>query len=114
MAKLYQKISVTGVINTVVWGTGLTSSREEHKHLDALLLVASSHNDNEVLGYIERQRIVGLSDHLLPATVSSASDRLARIEVDQDIPVGQTFKAGVDSGSTATSIYGAYEYHLVG
>jgi len=117
----FKKFIITGVANTVTHDTGLQSSKENPVRLLSVMVQPSTYKDNDVQGWLEREKIFELSDHLLdtkeewPSNVCSKSlNRLNEIEVGHDIPVGATFTAALSCGASTNDLRGAYRYEIVG
>ncbi len=116
----YDEFSVTGTANTTVWDSGLTSTEAEKKHLVSILINVSGYQGNILRGILEREDIVKIRDYVLNTNANTggtstlySTSKIVEIPVDMDIPVGQTFKIGIESGGTATNIQGAYKYKIV-
>ena len=114
--KYYKRISVSGTANKEILSDILTSTEEELKHISALWfteVTGTLYHDAILRAYIERERIVdfGYNNFLIDA---DADDRMIapRLEIDQDLPVGQTLSVGFVSGGTASIIEITVEYEI--
>ena len=119
MTTFRQKISITGVANTITYDDGLKSTEAEPKRLIEVELVVDEVIDNDVQGYHERQKVFDVPDRLIDVETSTGSintakpgARLSAIDVNLDIPVGETFKLAIKCGATATDIKGCYVYEI--
>jgi hypothetical protein len=110
MAYLYYSETITGSANATVYGSGITSTEAEKKHLVELWVVVSARQGNFVEGWIEREKLVSVIDQVLslPADAYRVS-----VPVDIDIDIGRTFKAAVRCGGAASNIYVTYVYTLI-
>ena len=120
MATYHQYVSITGSANATVEDSGFSSTTEERRHLDAVLMYVSGYADNKIVGYLDRDKVFEIPDYVLLTDASSgstnvqyATNRIAEIPVDIDVPVGKTFKLAITCGATAKDVRGAYRYHIV-
>lgn len=113
----YESIHIDGTANEETVENIITSTEEEHKHIDAIAFVEDTavENHDAILGmYIEREKILNapISQNLL------SFDSDARICTDpfypvgHDLPVGQSFKVGHTSGGVASDIYYTVRYTI--
>jgi len=116
----FKLFKITGVINSTVHDTGLTSSEEAHKRLKSILVNVEAREGNKVQGWLEREKVFDLYDHHLDTQELTGADTfplsqncLNEIPVGVDMPVGTTFKAAIECGATAKDLYGAYRYEIV-
>lgn len=117
----FQLIRITGAINAITYDDGLESSLENPKRLLSIIAGVSAYQDNDVQGYLEREKIFDLPDKCIDTDeegstdkISKSFNRLNEIEVGHDIPAGSTFKAAIKCGATASDFYGAYRYEITG
>ena len=117
----FQLIRITGGENAVTFDGGLESSLENPKTLLSILVNVSAYQDNDIQGYLEREKIFDLPDKLLDTVEEGATDKISKsfnrlneIEVGTDIPAGSTFKAAIKCGATPTNLVGAYRYEITG
>lgn len=118
MAKqYYQLASVTGVINTTVYDTGLESTEEQVKKCTGIVVNMSTHIGNTIEVWLERERIAQIPDFCLDtreaaggANAYKSATKMGFIRLDVEIPYGQTLKVAVASGATANDLSGAYQY----
>ena len=117
----FQLIRLTGGDNTITFDGGLESSLENPKTLLSILVNVSAYQDNDIQGYLEREKIFDIPDKLLDTVelagtnnFSKSFNRLNEIEVGVAIPAGSTFKAAIKCGATPTNLVGAYRYEITG
>ncbi len=115
---LYKAFSVTGVANETVLDDGLVSLVDEQYRLVAVIISCNEWEGNIIEGWIGTNNIISLYDYVidtraLEATMPVSTMKMNKIEVNEDIPAGQIFKIGVNSGATATDIAGAYVYERI-
>jgi len=115
-----QRFFVQGVINDIVYDTGLKSTATEKKRLLGVWLITDLTLDNDIQGYHERAKIFDVPDRLIDTEADAFTTNLAKpgarineIEVGLDIPVGEAFKVAVKSGAAASAIYGTYNYEII-
>lgn len=121
MPPIYRKeFTITGVANTTTEDTGLTSTEAETKRLVGMRLFVSGQIGNIIKGHLEREKILGLYDYHIDTDESSGSANVQKsvgkeqyFEINQDIPLGKTFKVGITCGATAKNVFGSYDYELV-
>lgn len=113
----YKAFSVTGEDNKTVLDSGLISTIEEPKTIQAVLINVSAYQGNIVEGWIETNRILEIVDKVLntefvaaAANPYASTTKIVRIPIDEPISPGKIFKIGINSGATKTDINGAYEY----
>jgi hypothetical protein len=118
--KYYQEFAATGVIaSTVFDGTGLTSPEGEKRLLTALLISVSTVQGNLLEAWLEREKLLSIYDNVLHTDLSAgatgyaSTNRIIRIEMNHEIPIGNVLKVAIKSGATANNIHGAYEYEIV-
>lgn len=118
--RYFQKFSLTGVNNKTVYDDGLESSKENPKRLISCLVQVDSYHDNDVQGWLEREKIFEVPDSLIDTVeresddhVNKSFNRLNEIEVGCDIPVGSTFKTAIASGATKCDLKGCYVYEII-
>lgn len=120
--KLFQLFRVTGVANTITYDGGLASTEAEKKHLVAVHIEMAAYaatDDNDIQGWQERAKIFDFPEKLFNAELANATapantrEKMDRIPVDMDIPVGETFKVAIKCAATLNSCRGAYEYELI-
>lgn len=117
MAKKYLPFKVTGVANAKAEDKGITSDKAEVVKVLAILLYVTGHAGNQVRWDLARKTIGEIYDYHLDtdedtgaANTPRSTHKINRIEVDEDIPMGQTFAVAITCGATAKDLYGAYEY----
>jgi len=120
MAKKYYKdFAVTGVINSTVYDApGLSSPEGEKRTLKAILINVSAYAGNLVEGWLEREKMLSIRDRVFNTSAETAAQapfsatKIVRLEMDYEIPIGQTFTLAINSGGVATNLEGAYEYEI--
>jgi len=119
VSKFYDYLTVSGAANAEVTSTFLTSTEEEPKRINKLYIyeaTATRQNDAIVRVYIERERIaeipIGLFlDHAATPTYPNAA---GEVEIDVELPIGQSLIVGHVSGATPSNITFVAEYEIVG
>lgn len=116
----FKYFKVTGVINSTVFDTGLTSSAEAPKRLKSIIINVAAREGNKVQGWLEREKVFELPDHMIDTQELTGADTfplsmnsMNEIPVGVDMPVGTSFKVALESGGTASDLYGAYRYEIV-
>lgn len=110
---LYKSFSVTGVANVTTFDSGLISSIDEPKKINAVLISVSKWRSNILEGWIETNRILEINDFVLyTSELEGCGAAIIRIPIDTVIKPGMIFKIAINCGATATNIRGAYEYEL--
>lgn len=114
MTKYYKRIKVTGTNNEETLKDILTSTEEEPKKIIALWFTeytAAENTDAIIRAYVEREKIVDFDlQHFQLEFDSSARQSLPRLEIDMDLPVGQTLSVGHVNGATLSNIEFVVEY----
>jgi len=120
MVTYYKDFSVDGSANDTKWDTGITSTETEKKKIISVLISVSDYKNNIVRCIKEREDIVKIRDYVLDTYGTSGSTnvqysttKMIEIPIDLELPVGQTFQVGIQSGANATNIRGAYKYVIV-
>ena len=113
----YQSFKVEGVENKEELDDGLVSLVEVPRKIKAIIINTSAHEGNMVQGWIGSKKVLEVYDYPLDTQEATETDlgpfstsKVVRLPVDLDIPPGQIFKVGISCGTTASDIYGAYEY----
>mgnify|MGYP003133061583 CR=1 FL=1 len=113
-AKRTQAFTVTGSTNSQVLDTGIESTVAENIHLLGVYVSVSAYQGNELVGWISQTRYLQIEDYIIRTHTASGTDQYpvttARdyIEVDVQLDIGQKFQIGINSGGTASDLYGAY------
>jgi len=117
----YKAFTVAGTINETELDGGLVSLTDAPVHIDAILINVDAYQGNIVEGWIGNERVLEIYDYVFDtadetagATAPYSSTKINRLPVDLDIPPGQAFKIGINSGAAASDIFGAYEYTPAG
>jgi len=116
----FKYFKVAGVNSKTVYDAGLTSSAEAPKRLKSIMINIVARNGNKVQGWLEREKVFELPDHLIDTqfilgtdTSPMSMNALNEIPVGVDMPVGTTFKVALESGVPASDLYGAYRYEII-
>lgn len=116
----FKVFRITGVNNSVVYDDGLESSKENPTRLLSVMVQVDDYQDNNIQGWLEREKVFELPDSLIDtlgreadANLNKSFNRLNEIEVGCDVPIGSTFKVAVSSGATKCDLKGAYRYEIV-
>lgn len=116
----FKYFKITGVANTTTTDAGLTSSQEAPKRLKSVMVNITTHATAKVQGWLEREKVFDLPDHLIDTQELAPTDRspmslnkLNEIPVGVDMPVGTTFAAALEC-IAAADLYGAYRYEIIG
>lgn len=116
----YKYFTVTGVNNSTVLDDGLTSSQEAPKRLKSVMINVAAREGNKIQGWLEREKVFELPDTLIDTAELTGADTfplsynaLNEIPVGVDMPVGTTFKVGIESGGTKSDLTGAYRYEII-
>lgn len=114
--KYYDREVVSGSANEEKLEDVVTSTAEEPKHVIALWFTETTgteNNDGILRAYVERERILNMSvKHFLNKHDADGRQFLTRIEVDVDLPVGQSLSVGCVSGGTASNFEVVAEYEI--
>jgi len=117
VVKYYKEVTVTGSANEETLENILTSTETEKYKVNKIWFteVTSTLNGDATLRvYLEREKILDMSyKHLLK--YSGSHERLENyaIDLDLEIPVGQTLAVGHVSGSTASDFKIAIQYEII-
>jgi hypothetical protein len=104
--KVFYSEQVSGVANKEVLGNGVTSTEAEPKKINKISVTVNGRYGNFIRVYVERERIANIIDYDLPLP----TDTFRRdIELNFELPVGQTLKVGIACGGTASIINVVYE-----
>ena len=120
MSNRTQSFSVTGSTNSTVLDTGISSTNEETLFLKGVYISVSALQGNTVEGWISQTRHVQILDYPLRTHVASGTNQypdtngVHYLPIERELQVGETFQIGINSGGTATNIFGAYEFEVVG
>lgn len=109
MKYTYSEI-ITGAVNSTVYGSGITSTDVEKKKLNSVVIVTSAKAGNFIEGWYERERTHIISDNILPLVNDTYR---IKIDVDDVIEQGKTWKVALRCGGTASVITVMYEYEVV-
>ena len=117
MVKYYKEVTVSGTANEETLEDILTSTETSKYKVNRIWFteVTSTLQGDAILRvYLEREKILDISyKHLLEYSGSNTRLPNYAIELDIEIPVGQTLSVGHVSGSTASDFKVAIEYEIV-
>lgn len=116
----FKYFKVTGVASTTVLDGGLASSAEAPKRLKSIIVNIEYRLDNKLQGWLEREKVFELPDYCINTIQLAGADTpplgmnvLNEIPVGVDMPVGTTFKVGLESGANTGNLWGAYRYEII-
>jgi len=116
----FKYFKVTGENSKTVYDDGLTSSAEAPKRLKSIMINVAAREGNKIQGWLEREKVFELPDYLIDTQEAASAgtpplsmNALNEIPVGVDMPVGTTFKVAIESGATASDLYGAYRYEII-
>lgn len=117
--KYLQAFAVTGVANTdTLDSTGLTSTTEETKTVEKIIVTTSGQVGNTIRVWLEREKLAEIYDYNLDTVEASGSNmykstvKEREIVLNVTIPVGQTLRVSINAGGTAKNIFGGYVYTI--
>jgi len=117
MTLYYKEVTVTGSANEETLKDILTSTETAKYRVKKIWfteVTSTLQGDATLRVYLEREKILDMSyKHLLK--YSGSHERLDNyaIDLDLEIPVGQTLSVGFVSGSTASNFKIAIQYEVV-
>ncbi|UYL65068.1 MAG: hypothetical protein QIT46_gp16 [Methanophagales virus PBV305] len=90
----------------------LTSTEEEPKRLIAVTITQRLSNDTLLYGYIEREKVIDA----VRVEASPFNENPYRLDIDLDIPVGETFMLKLKNQSAGSNggVVGYLEYEIKG
>ena len=116
----FQPFIITGEANKVIFAKGLSSTAENPKRLLKILVQVTGYTENEVQGYLEREKVFGIPDSFIDTVelagtnnFSKSFNRMNEIEVGIDLPVGATFEAALQCFANPKDLKGAYLYEII-
>ena len=117
--KYYHGETVTGVINTRTYGDGIQSTETEKKHVLGAYINVDEYQDNDVEFYIQRENIVRIPDYFVDTyddtggtSTLYSTNKLIYIDLGFDLKMGETLKAAINCGATATDLRVVYVYEV--
>jgi len=118
MARYTKTVVVAGTANSETLSLGVTSTEGEPKRVLGLWVyesTATRNNDAQVRAYVERERVV---DMPIRSFIDQGTSQLyprgaGRIDLDLDLPIGQSLYVGQQSGGTASNLTFTIEYVVV-
>ena len=119
MSLRYQGFVITGVANKQTFDTGIESNQAEPKKLIGLMVHLSGYAANRVQLYLENEKLADAYDYhfqseadLGAANFPYVTNRIGKIDLEKDIPLGQRVKACIQCGATLKTMYGCYIYEV--
>lgn len=120
MSRRYLDFTVTGEDSKPTWSTTkLTSTEAEPKKLLGLLLHMSGYGGNKITVDLERKNLAKLYDYHFDTDLLATGDtpaysatKLHFIELEKNIPVGQSVMIGLECGVDEMNLFGAYVYDV--
>jgi len=112
MVKYYKGFEHTNSSDDEEKVVTLTSTEEEKKKLNAVVITHRLTNDTLLIAYLEREKII---DNIRIEASPVGKDPY-RLNVDIEIPVGQTFTLMLKNQSAGSNggVVGYYEYEITG
>ena len=115
--KYYETVDVDGTASTETLETALTSTEEEKKTIEAIAFIettATEQHDAIVSCYIEREEIarIPLNITLIKTTSETRLSGIQWFDLNHELPVGQSFKIGHTSGTTASNVRYLIRYRI--
>lgn len=119
MSKRYQGFSIVGVANVPTFDDGIESNQAEPKKLIGLMVHVSGYAANKVQLYLDNEKLADIYDYhfqseadLGAANFPYATNRIGKIDLEIDIPIGQRLRACISCGGTLKTLYGCYIYEV--
>lgn len=113
---LYKSLIVTGIANNETLSAILTSTSTEQYHIHrvyATEITSTLQNDAYLRLNVERETIADIPVvHWLDNITNNSRVAMEGIDVDYDLPVGESFYVGHLSGATASDIVFTVEYEI--
>jgi len=106
----YASETINGVANSVVYGDGLTSTEASRKKVKSIMAVVNSRANNYMELWLEKELVARIHDSNLNLTTDLCK---YEIELDLEIPVGQTLTPAIRCGATATNLILVYKYEEI-
>lgn len=120
MGYRYKEFTVAGAPNAITLDDeGLQSTQEEKRHIVSVLLGVNDFQGNNIVGYIDQEKVVEIPDYLIGNynQIAVANQQMLNpfneIEIDEELPVGVPFKMGVESGGVGLTLRGSYKYKII-
>jgi len=112
MVKYYKGFEHTNSSDNEEKVETLTSTEEEKKKLNAVVITHRLSHDTLLVAYLEREKII---DNIRIEASPVGNDPY-RLNVDIEIPVGQTFTLMLKNQSAGSNggVVGYYEYEITG
>ena len=116
MTKYYKDVSISGTANEETLEDILTSTESEKYTVNKVIFSETTgtlQNDAQLRVYLEREKILDINEiHMLSNITDNSKVPDAWLDLDLEIPVGQTLTVGFVSGATASDYKIAIEYEI--
>ena len=106
----YASEVINGAANSTVYGDGLTSTEASRKRVKSIMVTASARQNNYLELWLEKELVGRIHDNVLSLPTDLAK---YEIELDVEIPIGQTLTPAVRCGGTATDMVVVYKYEEI-
>lgn len=117
MAKLYKTVTVSGTANEEVIETLITSTTVEPVHVVKVYpyeTTSTRQGDAFIRLYIEREKIAEVPIYVFQRSLSNKDYmNVPVLELNVDLPEGQSLIVGVVSGATASDFAFIVEYEII-
>jgi len=115
-----QSLTAVGVANSTVLDGGITSTAQEKIRVVGFYITSDEQAGNIIEGWISQTRFQQIYDYNIDTIEASGTNqylsvsKVGYLKVDKELREGETFQVGVNCGGTATDIFGAYEFEVIG
>ena len=115
-----QALTAAGSANATVLDGGIASTEDEKIRLLGVHVSVDQLAGNTIEGWIGQTRHVEIYDYNVRTHAASGTNqypdtRAANyLPINRDLEVGKSFKLGIKCGATATDVFGAYEFEVIG
>jgi len=117
MVKYYKEVTISGIPNEETLEDIITSTETFKYKVNKIIFTETTstpNNDAQLRVYLEREKILDINVvHLLTNITNNSRTTNPWIELDLEIPIGQTLSVGFVSASTASNFKIAIEYEIV-
>lgn len=120
MSIRYQAFEVTGVANSLVLDSGLTSTVSQPLRVLGVVMATDERAGNDAEGWISQTRHLKIDDAVIDTTAASGTNQYQSIskinqwDIGRDLAAGEVFQLGIRCGGTATDLDGCYVYEVIG
>lgn len=119
MSLRYEGFTMLSDASKQKFHAGIESNQAEPKRLIGMLVHVSAQVGNRIQIYLDNEKLADIYDYLFDTVAVTGADtfpysqnKLHKIDLEIDIPLGQRVKACVQSGVTPSTIFGAYIYEV--